>query len=87
VKRKPEIRLENQDVEDKIVATLTSNTPALWVWLELEDIDARYSDNFFHLWKGHPVTVEIAPEEHISPDEIRKRLKVRSLIDTYSGKS
>ncbi|UCC18037.1 MAG: glycoside hydrolase family 2 protein, partial [Dehalococcoidales bacterium] len=80
---RPEIGLEIKSVDDKIRVTLTSETPALWVWLEMEGIDARYSDNFFHLWQGHPVTVEIAPEEKISQDEIRKRLKVRSLVDTY----
>jgi len=80
---KPDIGLGINDVEDKIRVTLASETPALWVWLELDGLNARYSDNFFHLWKDHPVTVEITPEEPISPEEIEKRLKIRSLVDTY----
>ena len=80
---KPDIRCDIKDVEDKIQATLTSDIPALWVWLELEGIDARYSDNFFHLWHGHPVTVTITPEEQILLEEMGNRLKVRSLVDTY----
>ena len=53
------------------------------MWLELDGIEAKYPDNFFRLWQGHTVNVEIILEEDISMEEIKKRLKVRSLNDTY----
>jgi beta-mannosidase len=64
--------------------TLTAKAPALWTWLELADADARFSDNFFHLLPGKPVRVTVLTEEPVSLAEIKKRLRIRSLIDTYS---
>ncbi|UCD08226.1 MAG: glycoside hydrolase family 2 protein [Dehalococcoidales bacterium] len=81
------IELEITSIEDKILVTLTSETPTLWVWLELDGIESRYSDNFFHLRQNNPVTVEITPDKKRSPDEVRKTLRVRSLIDTYETKN
>ena len=80
---KPDIGLEITGVDDTILVTLSSKVPALWVWLELEGIEARYSDNFFHLRQDHPITVEITPDVWITPKEVIKQLKVRSLVDTY----
>jgi hypothetical protein len=62
---------------------LTAKAPALWAWLELEGADARFSDNFFHIRPGKPVEVTIFTKEPLSSAAIRKRLRVRSLIDTY----
>jgi beta-mannosidase len=63
--------------------TLTAKAPALWAWIELEGLDARFSDNFFHILPGKPVRITVLAKEPISPIEIEKRLRVRSLIDTY----
>jgi len=62
---------------------LTSKKPALWVWLELAENAARYSDNFFHLFLGKPVTITVSPESDLNPDEFSAKLVVRSLVDTY----
>jgi beta-mannosidase len=64
--------------------TLCAARPALWVWLELEGSDARYSDNFFHLRPGMSVCIRVTPVESMSRDEFAKRLTVRSLVDTYA---
>lgn len=63
--------------------TLTTRRPALWVWLELDEIDARCSDNFFHLRPGVPTTVRMMPANALSEAELRERLTVRSLVDTF----
>ena len=65
------------------VVTLTSKAPALWTWLELEGSDARFSDNFFHLRPGKPVRVIVTTDKPLSVAEIKKCLRIRSLIDTY----
>ena len=78
-----DIGLEIRSVDDKILVILSSEIPALWVWLELDGIEAKYSDNFFHLRRDHPVKVEITPRTLISLEEIKKLLKIRSLVDTY----
>jgi len=63
--------------------TLTTKAPALWVWLELEGTDARFSDNFFHLLPGKPVKIAVHTDKAVSSEEISKRLRIRSLFDTY----
>ena len=63
--------------------TLSTKRPALWVWLELDKVDARMSDNFFHLRPGASLKVNVAPERELSVTELRKCLAVRSLVDTY----
>ena len=63
--------------------TLTTKRPALWTWLELDGIDAQLSDNFFHLRPGAPMTISVTPARKLSAKELRERLVVRSLVDTY----
>jgi beta-mannosidase len=78
----PDIRASVNGKKGNAIITLTAKAPALWAWLELEGIDARFSDNFFHILPGKPVRVTVLTEEPLPPSEIRKRLRIRSLIDT-----
>jgi beta-mannosidase len=65
--------------------TLTTDKPALWVWLEIVGCEARFSKNFFHLIPGaQAVEVTILLDETLSEIELQQRLRVRSLTDTYS---
>jgi beta-mannosidase len=64
--------------------TLTAARPALRVWLDLTEIDARYSDNFVDLRPGEPVTIMVTPAAKTSPAQFKAALKTRSLYDTYS---
>jgi len=63
--------------------TLSAKNPALWVWLELDGIDARCSDNFVHLRPGVPVEVLLTPASKLSCEEVEQHLRVRSLVDSY----
>ena len=63
--------------------TLSTARPALWTWLELAGLDARISDNFLCVRPGLPITIELTPSQQTTLAEVRKRLKVRSLFDTY----
>ncbi|MFH1709291.1 MAG: glycoside hydrolase family 2 protein [Planctomycetota bacterium] len=63
--------------------TLKTARPALWAWLELDNADACFSDNFVSLRPGQPVTVTVTPARRMTAVEFRKRLKVRSLFNTY----
>jgi len=64
--------------------TLKSRTPALWAWVEIEGIEARYSDNFVHLPAGRPVAIIVTPARKTAPAAFRRALCVRSLVDTYA---
>jgi beta-mannosidase len=75
------ISLEERDGE--FTARLKAKKPALWAWLELEGSEARFSDNFFHLRPGREVRVAVTTADAMDLAEIKQRLSVRSLRDTY----
>ena len=62
---------------------LKTQRVAMWVWLELDGVDAKCSDNFLHLRPGRTLAVTVTPAKKLSSGELRKRLMVRSLVDTY----
>ena len=49
----------------------------------MEGVDARLSDNFFHLRPGIPLSVELLSEKEMSVAQLKKSLGVHSLADTY----
>ncbi|MCL5271238.1 MAG: glycoside hydrolase family 2 protein, partial [bacterium] len=69
---------------DAFAVTLRARRPALWCWLELEGVDAAFSDNFIHLRPGASVTIAVRPERPMTAAALRKRLRPRSLVDTYA---
>jgi len=80
----PDITVEvSRDEKDNAAITLTAEAPALWTWLELRGLQARFSDNFFHLRPGRPVRVTVLTDTPASFGDIEQRVWVRSLIDTY----
>ena len=69
--------------EGRFTVTLKTKRVAMWAWLELDGVDAKCSDNFLHLRPGRTLTVTVTPAKKLSSGELRKRLMVRSLVDTY----
>jgi beta-mannosidase len=67
--------------------TLAVRRPALWAWLEVEDEEVRYTDNFFHVVPGRDIAVELDVARDLPIAELRRKLRVRSLIDTYAFSS
>ena len=80
----PDIQTEINAERGSAAITLTAKKPALWTWLELDGMDARFSDNFFHLQPGKPVGITISTKRPLSSAEISKKLRIRSLFDTYA---
>jgi beta-mannosidase len=80
----PAIELEGVSLGDgTFVVTLTAAKPALWAWLELEGVDAKFSDNFMHLSPGGPQRVVVTPAKPLTLKQLNKALRVHSLVDTY----
>ena len=50
---------------------------------ELDGVEARLADNFFHMRPGAPLEVTLQPARAMSVTELRQRLLVRSLVNTY----
>ncbi|MFA4944570.1 MAG: glycoside hydrolase family 2 protein [Lentisphaeria bacterium] len=82
----PGIRATVKRQKDGALAvTLKAAKPALWVWLEAGELDVRYSDNFFHLRPGRPVTVTVRSPAKLDAAAFGAGLKVRSLVDTFAA--
>lgn len=79
----PALDTRVNETSDGFAVTVTARNPALWVWAGLENADARYSDNFFHLMPDAPQTILVQPKSSLTKDEFTQQLRVRSLFDTY----
>jgi len=83
----PRMRAEIRNWDDNSFSViLTSHHPALWVWISLEGMDARYDDNFFCLEPEKPFRVRITPATRIKLDQFRQRIRIGSLRDTWQEK-
>ena len=65
------------------LVTIKAETPALWVWLELKDADATFSDNFIHVTPDSPGKILVRPSQLMGDEDFAKALRVRSVFDTY----
>jgi beta-mannosidase len=80
----PRIRADIRPWDDNSYAvTLTARHPALWVWLTLEGLDAKYDDNFICIEPERPVRIRVTPAARMKIDAFRQALRVSSIYDTY----
>ena len=80
----PRIRIEIRPWDDNSYAvTLTAKHPALWTWLTLDGLDAKYDDNFICIEPERPVRVRVTPAARMKLEPFRQALCVRSIRDTY----
>lgn len=79
----PEIQCEVTPSAEGFVVTLTAKNPALWVWLSMGEEDARYSDNFVHLFPGSPKRIIVTTAKTMGLEGFKKNLHIMSLFDTY----
>jgi beta-mannosidase len=82
--RDPELTAYVRAEEDgSFIATVGALHPALWVWLDLSGIRAKYSQRFFHLRPGKPIDVRIVPEAEMTLETFEENLHLFSLTDTF----
>lgn len=84
--REPEMSLQVNEIGDSgqhFQLNLSTKYPALYVFCDLGDVDARWSDRYFHIMPGHPVEVAITTPDRMSVESVKERLVVKSLYDTY----
>ena len=82
---KPEIstRISKLSNSNTFSIKLKSDKPALCVWLELKDTDAKLSDNFFNLSPEIEKEITINPAEKMTVKELKNILIVKSIWNTY----
>lgn len=83
----PKLKAEIEEAKDKFIISITSESFAKNVELDLKSLDGVFSDNYFDLTPNHSKTVEIKKADLSKPvclEDIKKELFLRSLIDSYS---
>jgi beta-mannosidase len=83
----PQIQLELEAgaEEGEFTVLLNANYPALFVRLQVAGVDAQFSDNFFALDGNYERRVSVRPQEPMTLAELRQKLQVRSLLDSYAA--
>ncbi len=77
----PVVKAAVSQADNGFVVSLTAEAPALWAWLELNDTDAKLSDNFVNLRPGKTTEITVVPAKKLSMEDVEKQLIVRSLTD------
>jgi beta-mannosidase len=66
--------------------TLSTDRLARAVYLSTPGLNGSFNDNFFDLLPGQKVTVRFDGARPFTPDELRRRLRVRTLSDAFATK-
>ncbi len=68
----------------QFVAQVSSGSAALWCWLQPPaNIQASFSDNFFHVRKGAPKNVVIETDDNVDLSRLKRGLKAHSIYNTF----
>lgn len=86
--KQPKIKVSVEETVEGYDIILSSHVFAAFVELDFEDADVIFSDNYFHITEKEPYRVQLKKEdirngEFQDGEDVRKRLKVRSVADTY----
>jgi len=76
------LKTELTKAADGYKLRVTSPVLARDVYVSLGELDADYSDNYFDLLPGQ--SAEIAIKTQANEDDVRKSLKVISLVDAFN---
>ena len=79
--KRPNLTASISGGETRYRVVIETDVPALWVWADVEDADASYSDNFFDLCPDRAAEIEIELDKPMTPFEFRGKLQVRSVYD------
>lgn len=80
---KPEITTLIRPARKGFRVMLTTNALARDVYLSLNQGDGFFSDNYFDLVPGRKIEVEFSSSQPFKLDELKRNLKVRSLVDAF----
>ncbi|MCC5875236.1 MAG: hypothetical protein JJU11_03355, partial [Candidatus Sumerlaeia bacterium] len=84
--REPEYSMEirgEDDPGDCFTIRITVKKPALYVFTDLRNVDANWSDRYFHIMPGRPVDLVVRPPKPMTMESVREQLVIKSLYDTF----
>jgi beta-mannosidase len=79
--QEPKLDVETSGGERQYDVLIETDVPALWVWADLKNTNATYSDNFLHLRHGRTAEIRVTLDAPMTPFEFRRKLEVRSVYD------
>lgn len=79
--RQPKLTVTTSGGETRYGVLIETDMPALWVWADMPNIEASYSDNFFPLRRERSVAIDVVLEKPMTPFEFRTKLQIRSIYD------
>ncbi|MBA7548053.1 hypothetical protein ES705_40499 [subsurface metagenome] len=74
--------MEISETGESYLFTVKSEKPAIYTELDFKEIDAVFSNNYFHMCGGESRTVSIDKTDFIL-EKLKEQITVRSLFNTY----
>ena len=78
---KPQLAAHVTGGGQRYAVTINANAPALWVWANVKDTAATYSDNFLALRPGRAAIIDITLDKPMISGDFQRHLTVRSVYD------
>lgn len=79
--KQPNLMVSTCGGENHYRVVIETDVPALWVWSDVQNTDATYSDNFVDLRRNRSAEIEIVLDKPMTPFEFRNKLQIRSVYD------
>jgi beta-mannosidase len=79
--KQPKLAVCASGGEQRYGVVIETDVPALWVWVNLKDTDASYSDNFVDLRQDRAGKIDITLDRPMTPFDFRSKLEVRTIFD------
>ena len=80
----PAISIEVAPARGGFSVTVSADRLARGVRLSAEGVEGSFSDNYFDLLPGRPMTVEFRAARTLAPADFRARLRARSLAEAFA---
>jgi len=76
---KPNIKIETLKSDTaKFKVSLSSDVYAKAIWMRLDEVKARFNDNFFDILPRKSKIIEVSTEKDLSPSEFKSLLKIEA---------
>jgi beta-mannosidase len=82
----PNVATQVARARGAMLVTLSTDRLARGLYLSAEGLEGSFVDNFFDLVPGRKVSVEFRAPRPVAPDELRRRLRVRTLSDAFAAR-
>jgi beta-mannosidase len=79
--KKPKLAVHASGGDRQYDVLIEADVPALWVWANLRNVGATYSDNFLDLRPGRTAALRVMLEKPMAPFDFRRKLEVLSVYD------